>query len=276
VVVQTNSTTLSYEPDFGTGLMGASVQDWSTVFYNSVSSVLTWDAAGYGWTWFGAAPGELYALKPDVGTIDTHALPFEIDSTGTSVRLDQVVGPVAYDSLRNEIIASLKNSSDLVPPGLFRYSGWNAGTDNSGSWTRLTSEREFVSVAYDSATDIVIGVSNTDGTVDRYTAQTGTNIDSVYVPDFASTYSVAPGRHSFYLNGSHYLLSAKSGTEYILRIDYAGDNVTLVGSGDSFVSSVLFAQTSVINDTTAGIQIYRSLDPPVRADAQFSVHIGFK
>jgi hypothetical protein len=42
------------------------------------------------------------------------------------------------------------------------------------------------------------------------------------------------------------------------------------------VPSVLFAQTSVINDTTAGIQIYRSLDPPVRADAQFSVHIGFK
>jgi hypothetical protein len=276
VVVETNSTTRSYQPNFSTGLMGPAIEDWATVFHNSVSNVLTWDAAGYGWTWFGAAPGELYVVKPDVATIETHALPFEIDSTGTSVRLEQVNGPVAYDSRRNAILVSLTNGSSLVPGGIFRYSDWTAGEDDSGVWERLTVDTGWTSLAYDADTDIIIGVGYATDTVERFTAQTGEKIDSVDVSEFAATYSVHQGRHSFYLNGSHYLLAHKGGTEYILRIDYAGDDVTLVGSGDSFVSSVLVAQTSVINATTAGIQIYRSLDPPVRADAQFSCHIGFK
>jgi hypothetical protein len=281
IVVHEGSSTLSFSPNLGTGALGLAVDTWAIDTNNSIDFALAWDKNGYGWTWTDGA-SSLYAFQPGNVTFDTHKFPYVLDSGGTTQLVATADSPPVYDSLRHAILISLQGVGTTVPAGVWRYSGWVPGIDSSGHWERVTSGHRHVSIAFDPATDIISAVGRyVLQEVYRYTAQDGLLIDTVSVDDTEPAsqvdYDLGSSRRCFYLNESFYIGGGKSGSQYIIRIDYQGADITGIGgSGVSAVPSVLFAQTSVINDTTAGIQIYRSLDPPVRADAQFSVHIGFK
>jgi hypothetical protein len=284
LIVHALGTTYSFLPNLGTGVLGAATNNWAIDTNNSTNFVLAWDKDTYGWTW---ASANLYAFKPGNAVFGTHKFPYEIDSTGVIRSIDQGDCPPIYDSLRHAILISLSTTGSTNPPGIWRYSGWVPGVDSSGHWERLTSGLRHGAIAFDPETDIIAGVDfYTNQEVYRYTAQDGLLIDTVSVEDQTAPdnpqvdYDLDQTRRCFYLNDSFYVGCTKGAQHYIVRIDYQGDEITGIGgnTGVSAVSSVLVAQTSVINATTAGIQIYRigGSDPPVRADAQFSCHIGFK
>jgi hypothetical protein len=283
LMVHEGSSTKSFLPNLGTSAMGSAVDTWAIDTNNSIDLTVTWDKNSYGWTW---ASNNLYAFQFGNAVFDTHAFPYEIDASGSVLQVNQGDCSPVYDSLRHALLISLRRDASTIQPGIWRYSGWVPGVDNSGHWERLTSGHRHLSIVHDPVMDLIAAVNYyEEDEVYRYTAQDGLLIDTVSVGDTTAPdneqvdYDLDQSRRCFYLDNSFYIGGSKGATHYIIRIDYNGDEITdISGSGVAAVSSVLVAQTSVINATTAGIQIYRigGSDPPVRADAQFSCHIGFK
>jgi hypothetical protein len=289
VVIALSSSVSMFQPDFGTAALGSAL--WTTTPGWDFAASRTPGSLDYDENIWVAATSSLGFLQINTETGDsaTHALPIIPEFTAGTAPCSHV----AMGRYNKKFYVALGSGAASEFGYIYEYSNWNSTpTDDSGTWKRVAQlpepGKQFgLFLYYTSDEDVLFVIHRTSASATisyafRYAGEPKTLIDTVWISGTDTSAPVQPyiawGPTAFYKDGYGYVAVRNSSNNfnYLLKIHYQGDEIVVDDDGTSFVSSVLVAQTSVINATTAGIQIYRSLNPPVRADAQFSVHIGFK
>lgn len=282
------SNVVAYQPNFGTPALGSAVQSWGNVIGSSIGTILAWDVDGYGWAVYGTA---MFAFNPESSTYRQHNFPYEISQAdGVNYQVSDYNSRAVYDANRRALYVCLLRNAGELHPGIWRYMNWDNSLGKEGQWVRLTTESDlavgFEALAYDSGLDVLYGLSQGGAVLRRYRAHDGYHIDDVSVDDLTSPdnpevdYDADTSRTMFAPanSGSVYIGCTKGGQHYIVRVDYNGAEIGAGGgSGGGEVDSVLVAHTVVNSTSQVGVKIYRvSQHGYVRADAQFSVHVGYK
>lgn len=259
-----------YAPNIGLASMGSATSISATDVYNSNSGIGCWDANGN--VWF-AGSNAMYECDPAAGTLITHAYP-TASSLGALATQEPACVPV-FDTIRGVIYLTITENAGTLP-SLWRYEGFSEGIADSGEWTELVPELKATALHHDPASDVLYAAEyGTTDYVHRYFAGTWQRLDSVWVSDESPAnpqvdYDLQQMRRIYYRDGAGYVQGRSGSQTYLVKIIYAGAELDF-GSGGSLISSVLTAMTTIVDDETVKVEIFRSLSPIIRADAEFSV-----
>lgn len=257
-----------YVPNFGAETLGSPTITWTgTDVDQAKGGIAIQTDDGYVW-W----PRDAHMARIDPvngGAVKTYDYP---TATWT------VTCPLCYDRLRNRIIAS---GSDTGPVnGVWAYSGWT-NENSSGSWgTSLTAitGTGATAIYHDVVADVFFVSNYGASLVHRFYGPTWQLIDTVSVDDQSPANSQVDvdsttSNTVVYVTNSDgtaygYVIGNLAGALKIVRIIYGGDPVPGFGGGTGVVSSVLLAMYEIISATQAYVYTFRSLSPPILADAE--------
>jgi len=259
-----------YTPNHGTNNLGSVVASWAPPALNDVINNGAFDHDGNLWVWDNSTA---YLIETGVTSVySVHAWPpISAASDPTARIMPDLQNRCLYVSIKDSINAD---------GYLYKYSGWNKSIDDSGTWIQLqrnADDGEFTGAWFDPESGVLFTKDEiATQTAQRMLPRVNQSLDSVYIDDTASPvseqidYDLTGSRHSFYLDNYGYVLGAKGGNTYIIRISYNGTPIGSTGGG-AFITQALSWGYEIISATEAYVYIFTSESPIRFVDAEFTV-----
>jgi len=203
-----------YEADFGTPTLGSYVRRWNLNPISAESKAGVWDNNDR--LWF--APTDAFkSIDPLIdGTIRQYSYPTSYSRCTP-----------AYDTTRHQFYIRIGTGIDAV---IYRFAGWDDGTDNSGGFDPLIFNFEASALYHDSESDVLFGLSDTLSKVHRYTAADGSLIDCTSATTSSAHQQINLNLELwddvFYMDDCGYFLARNSNNVAAIRARFRGKAVT--------------------------------------------------
>lgn len=243
LIVYEASSTRAYTYDIGAGTRTLAAT-WAVASFSSVLNEVAWDASGAFWIINDAK--NVIRIKPITAGYTQFAAPIII---GT-----QIESQAEYDSVRNRLLFSFNDGT------IRALSDWTVGVNDSGTWTTVFASQRAVSLQVEPVSDTLFVWDYHNFIAKRIYMPTLGTIDTILLQDTSGPdnpqidYNMRLSRPTVYIEGPDefedaYGLCEKAGTQYLVRLRYAGAPILYDADGNSLQSGGVVGRINALADS---------------------------